>query len=157
MTGLIERMRDTATLCRTDKRIWSGGAFLLIVVSVWAMTTSWREPPPEKEKVVRTPPPQGDFVRNALADFKRDFDERQKAREQFNAEMRRTQSELAADKQQVEWHMNELVGKLDNMANRVDKLADKIGSRAINESEVDRKIKAQSKKKKPTKVDPGEM
>lgn len=157
MVGALERLKDGALLVRTDKRLWSAGGFLFSVVLIWAMTTSWREDPPEKEKVVRVQEDKNDYMRNALADFQRDFEMRKQTRSDLEDVVKRTQSELAADRQQVDWHVNELMGKLDNMANRVDKLATKIGSRKLEEAEVDRKITAQSKKKRATKVDPGEM
>jgi chromosome segregation ATPase len=158
MTGLVQTLRDTILIAKTDKRIWSAAGFLSIVVLLWAFTGSWRAPEPEKEQTARYVKPEEDHMKDALVDFQKDLEVRKKDREELQAVIKRTSNEMQADKDKINWHLNSLVDKLDHMTNRVDKLAKDIGTWSVREAELDRSISAKQRKKRrlPRKVDANE-
>lgn len=159
MTGLIQSIKDGVLIVRTDKRFAVAGGFLCTVLLLWGLTSAWREPEPEKEKVNRYIKPEDEIFNESLVDFRKDIDLNRETRAQLGEVLKRTESDLQTNQQQIDWTFNSLLGKLDNMANRVDELATKIGTRSIERAEIDRKIELHNKKKKKVvkKVDQGEL
>ncbi len=162
MTGFIASMKDTLLLVKTDKRIWSGGAFLFIVLGVWSMTGTWREPkPPVEPSYVKKERPKAEEFREAILDFQKDLEQNRRSRTEIKDDLARTQNELNSTNQKVDWTLNNLVGKLDGVSSKVTQLAEEIGTRKVRQTEIDRKIASQSKKRSnvavPRKVDPGEL
>ncbi len=161
MTGAIEKLRDLGTLMRTDKRFWSAGGFLAVVLSIWLVTDAWRAPEPEKEKLPPRVKPEEEIIHKSLIDFQKTMELDRLKRQETGEVLKRTEGEFQVTQKQIDGTLDSLVSKLDRMANRVDQLADKIGSRALEITEVDEKIAKEDRKKRkgktPRKVDPAEL
>jgi len=159
VTGLIHTVKDGILIAKTDKRVAVSAGFLGLVFIVWLLTAAWREPEPEKEKVSHYQKAEDEVFNESLVDFRKDIDENRQMRVQMSEVLKRTEGDVQTNQQKVDWTLHALVGKLDHMANQVDELATRIGTRSIERAEVDRKIELHNKKKKKSvhKVDPGEL
>ncbi|MFN8391462.1 MAG: hypothetical protein U0136_14335 [Bdellovibrionota bacterium] len=159
MTGFLESVRDTILIAKTDKRVWSAAGFLTLVFFIWFFTDSWRKPEPPKEETARYVKPEVEVVKEVFGDIQKDLNDSRRNREELNEVIKRASSELEANKQNTNWHMNTLVDKLDGISNRVDKLAKDVGSWSLRQAEIDRNIAAHQKKhsRLPKKVDSAEI
>ncbi len=147
MIGVLERLNDGVMIAKTDRRVWSAFGFLVAVVLLWIATGSWREAPPEGEKHTWLPRPVHEDEIDPVRSMATKLEERRKAREELHDTINRAASDFETGKQELDWHVNNLVDRLNDMGLRIDKLAKDVGARTIEKAELERKIKPAKKKK----------
>ena len=157
MVGLVNTLRDTALIVKTDKRFWAAGGFLGIVLTTWLCTSSWRGLPDDTGTHVFEPKVKRPYMHETLVDFQKDLVDGAKNRKDLVDMISRTDSELQASSQKTEWNTHNIINKLDTIATRVDKLVKEVGTRNVQNAEVDRSIMKHNRKQKQVRaVDPGE-
>ncbi len=157
MNSTLQPIHDLAMIVRTDRRVWSAGAFIVGVFFIWFVTAGWREPEldegPTKKKWA---PPQNDYVAVLVGDMHQQIKKQAETRRQLSDFVGRTVSELEIDKQKTDWHVNTLMDRLNTMTMRVDKLTRDIGERRLSDARLAQKINAGRKKPQPQKQIPEE-
>ncbi|MCB0325363.1 MAG: hypothetical protein KDD69_17390 [Bdellovibrionales bacterium] len=151
MTGLQQSLHDLKLHITTDKRIWSASAFVCIVFFVWFVTGAWREPEPEPpEKYVRIKVEE-EKVNVMIKDFNKDLREAEEERKFLKDYLTRVTEQVKVEKEEIDWHVDVLVNKLNDMTERIDGIALKVGASAVETAELENRLKqqkaARSKKK----------
>lgn len=159
MAGFVQSLSDIKLILTTDRRIWAGSAFVAVVVVVWLATGSWRESPPEKPEEIWRVKVQEERVEDMVQGFNKDLKEEKEETQYLKDSLKRANSELGAGKEEIEWHVNTLINKLNSMSEKVDLLTNRVGNAAIEKQKLEAKI-ARSKKKRgqgKKKVDGSEL
>ena len=158
MTGIIGYLKDAQLILKTDRRFWAAGGFLCIVVCIWMLTDTWREPVPEPEPYKRRARVEEEDFRLALTDFHAQVQKDIKNRAELSDTINRTAGDLESNKQKIDWHVNTLVDKLNSMTSKIDKIAREVGERRIERAKLNQKLANQKKNvKRIRKVDPAEL
>lgn len=147
MVGLLERAHDGILIVKTDRRLWAAGGFLGCVLALWLATGSWREAPPEPERHAFVPRQPEDEMAGPIRSMASALEERKKNREELHDTINRAANDFETGKQELDWHVNNLVDRLNTMGERIDKLAKDVGDRAVEKAELDKKIKPAKKKR----------
>ncbi|HQH25855.1 MAG TPA: hypothetical protein PLP17_00550 [Oligoflexia bacterium] len=148
MTGLKQALADLKLIVTTDHRVWAAAAFICVVSFVWVATGAWREPepePPEKMVPVKIKPEKiPDFLQGLTQQMKEAKEEREYLRDMMN----RTSHEIEVDKEVIDWNANTLITRLNDVSEKVDKVANMVGEAAIEKAQLEKKIKKQQPKKR---------
>ncbi len=142
---------DLKTIATTDRRVWAGAAFIGAAIFIWLATDSWREPPPAPEEhytVVREKP---EITTDMVKGFTTQIKEAREESQYLSDSMKRFQKDIQSQKEQIDWHTDTLVSKLNDVSEKVDKLATKVGSTSAQKARLDVKLKKQEKKRHPSK------
>ena len=152
MMGFVQLLSDAKEIVRTDRRVWSAFGFIVVSISIWSLTSVWRENVAESE-VHKGRPPDEPGPRHSIVDFKDDWEEEKKRRAIFKENIDRSVSNLNNQKEEIEWHANRLVDKLNGMTIKVDQIIAGIGEARLAKSKLNERI-AKQKSKNPKKVIP---
>lgn len=153
MTALKDTITDTKMIIRTDRRVRAAGVFTAGVFLVWFLTGTWREPRYQEERPKRVIPQEEEAIKMMLADMERMLNERKKVNEEFKDIVNRQANEVETEKQKAEWHVNNLIDRMNGITMKVDKLARDIGDRKINDARLQKRIDGSKKKKARAKLD----
>ena len=152
MTGIVQTLGDLRLIVTTDRRVWAAGGFLCIVCFVWVVTGAWRPPdeePPEEYVRVKV---EDDKIRSMVAEFNKSLKEGVEERKFLKESITRVAQDVQVGKEEVDWNVNVLMNKLNDITEKVDGLANKVGASTIERAQFEEKLKQQkkdSKKKKP--------
>lgn len=152
MTGLVQSFSDLKLIVQTDRRVWAAGGFLCCVVFIWVVTGAWREEdPPVPEKYIRVKVEE-DKINDLIKEFNKDMREGEEERKFLKDYIARVSQEVNVGKEEIDWHVNVLVNKLDDMTERVDLLANKVGASSIKNAQFEERLKQQKKNRKRKKA-----
>lgn len=152
MTALGQTISDLKLIAQTDKRVWSAGAFLCVVFFVWSVTGAWREeeePLPEKLVNLKVEQPK---IKPMLKEFNAAMREGAEERQYLKDYAVRVAQELETTKQEIDWHVDVLVNKLNDMTEKVDNIANKVGASAVHKEEFNQKLKKHKAKERRKKA-----
>lgn len=141
----------------TDRRVWACAIFLCIVFLVWAVTGAWRESPPAKGEELWRVKSEEEHVVDMVKAMNKDVKEAQEENDYLKDKMTRIASELKVGKEEVDWHVNTLINKLNSMSEKVTILTSKVGEAALDKQKLESKIAQANKKKKKKKVSGAEL
>jgi len=154
VTALTQTISDTKTILSTDKRVWACFAFIAVALVIWLSTTTWREekpPMPDEWVNVKVEEEQ---IRSLIKTFNQDMTEGKEEREYLKNYLSRFTNELEVNKKDMDWQVNILVNKLDDMSQKVDGLIHKVGERTIQKAKLNKKLEhRKGSKRKKAKVD----
>lgn len=146
MTALGQLLHDVKLHITTDRRIWSAASFVVMVVTVWLVTGAWREGEPEPPIERVRLKVEEEKVKDMIAEFNKDMKEADEERQLLRDYMTRVNQQVEVEKQEIDWHVDVLVNKLNDMTERVDGIALKVGSSAVETAELEEKLKKQKAK-----------
>ena len=127
MTGVKQVINDLKLIVQTDRRVWAAASFIVIVTIVWVSTGNWRgEDITHVEDTVRFKVEQ-EKIKAMIKEFNKDMRQGREEQDYINSYLTRFQQELEVEKQEMDWHVDVLVNKLNNMVERVDNIAIKVG------------------------------
>ncbi len=141
----MQSLNDLQLLVKTDRRIWAAAGFLVTVTFVWFITGAWRgeDPPiPEEYIKVRVENPKIDDM---VKHFNRTLKEGREERKYLQDYLARVSKQVDVGKDEIDWHVNILVNKLNDMTERVDGLAIKVGASSVHNAQLQNKLKQQKK------------
>jgi hypothetical protein len=141
MKQLIE---DAKLILGTDKRLWAGGIFILVVLIMWSLTDSWRPPieiPPEKTIRIETNNKVKGSKLPASEGMVQDLSGLSVANEKLKADINRVSEELNSKQEEISWQMEGLVSKLSTINASMEDITQKIGANKIQEVEREHKQK----------------
>ncbi len=148
MTGLTQVFFDLKLHLTTDRRLWSAASFVIFVFTIWGITGAWREPEPElPEEQVRLKVEE-EKVNNMIKEFNKDMKDAAQERKFLRDYLVRVNSEVEVEKQEIEWQVDILVNKLNDITERVDGIAIKVGASAIQSAKLEKKLKHQRAKRR---------
>lgn len=135
-------LTDIHLLLTTDKRIWAGAAFFACSIFIWLFTGSWRHQTqePKTEKIYYMPE-EKEVDRALVKEMHSKIKEGAEERQYLKDTISRVQQQIAADTEEIDWKVNSLVTRLNTVSNKVDNLANDIGQTAIQNSELEKKIR----------------
>lgn len=152
MTALTQGIDDIKLILTTDKRFRSAGIFVLCVVTIWLVTATWRD----KEEFIVDEyvkvKVEDDRINALIRDFNQDMKNGEEEREYLKDYLGRVTNELKIDKKDMDWQVNVLVNKLDDITERVDGLANKVGASGIHNAQFKEKLDKIKKKGRRGKV-----
>jgi uncharacterized coiled-coil DUF342 family protein len=152
MTALTQGIDDIKLILTTDKRFRSAGIFVVCVITIWLVTATWRE---KEEHIVDEyvkVKVEDDKINALIQTFNKDMKEGEEEREYLKDYLGRITTELRVDKKDIDWQVNVLVNKLDDITERVDGLANKVGASGIHNAKFKEKMDKIKKKGKRGKV-----
>ncbi len=148
MTALGQILHDLKLHASTDRRIWSAASFVIFVFTVWGVTGAWRGEEPElPDEQVRLKVEE-EKVNNMIKEFNRDMTEAAEERKYLRDYLVRVNEQVEVEKQEIEWQVDVLVNKLNDMTERVDGIAIKVGASAVQSAKLAEKLKQQRAKRK---------
>jgi hypothetical protein len=145
---LGQTLSDVKLILSTDRRLWVTAVFCCTVFGVWLMTDSWREeepPPPEKFINVKVIPEK---IEEMVRGFNTQIKQAKEEREYLRDTMTRVGQEIEVEKEQIDWHTNTLITKLNDVSEKVDKLVNVVGDQSIGKAKLETKLKRQKQKQK---------
>jgi KaiC/GvpD/RAD55 family RecA-like ATPase len=152
MTGLRQTLYDLKLHISTDRRIWSAAAFVIIVFTVWGTTGAWREVDPEPpEEYVRLKVEE-ENVNSMIKEFNVDMQQAAEERRYLRDYLTRVNKQVEVEKQEIDWHVDILVNKLNDMTEKVDGISLQVGASAIASAELEKKLKQQRSQKRRKKA-----
>ena len=153
MNQLKQSLTDSKMILRTDRRFRAAAIFTIGVFFIWFLTANWRVPKLDEERVKRHRPEEEEYIKIIVADLERAIQERKKVNEEFKDVVNRQSSEVEAEKQKAEWHVNNLIDRMNGITIKVDKLARDVGDRKIRDAELKKHMDASKKKPRRAKLD----
>ncbi len=158
MTGFTEKLHDTWMLIKTDRRIWSAFGFVVISLSIWSLTSVWRNNVAPSD-VHKGKPPEEPGHRQSMIEFQQEWQDEMTRRKVFKESLGRAISGIEVDKEQIEWNANRLVDKLNGMTIKVDQIIAEIGQTRLDKAKNNDRIAKQKSKttKKVIAIDRSEL
>lgn len=158
MVKLVQILKDSLLIVRTDRRVWSAVGFVVIALSVWSATSVWRDNIAPSQ-VHKSKPPEEPGRRQAIVDFQEEWELEKKNRAEFRENLTRSVNSIRVDKDEIEWHANKLVDKLNGMTIKVDQIIAGIGQTRLEKAKLNEKIAKQKSKnvKKVINIDRSEL
>lgn len=153
MSGFTQSIADVKLILSTDKRIWAMSGFLAMCAVVFVVTQSWREPPPEpEEEYVRVRIDDDIGYRSLMTTVTKDFQSSVVERKALRDEVVRASNDFQNQQQEIDWHVDNLVERMNSVTEKLDKLVGKVGEEAIKKAQLEQRIrgsKSQVKRKIP--------
>lgn len=154
MTALTQTISDVKAILYNDKRVWACLGFVFFALLIWLSTTTWREPKaPFPDEYVNVPIEQ-EKIQVMIKSFNQDMLEGKEEREYLQNYLSRFTNELEVGKKDMDWQVNILMNKLDDMSEKVDGLIHKVGEGTVKKAILNKKLKSRKgSKRKNVKVD----
>lgn len=152
MTGLIQSFSDLKLIVTTDHRVWACAGFLCLVTAIWFATEYWREPVPPPPEKIRKMLVEDDRYKTMIGQFTTAVRESKEERQFLKDSLSRVTQEFGVVKQEVDWHTDTLITKLNEMTEKVDRLVTKVGESHIANAQLEQKIAKAKKKDKKKRV-----
>ena len=154
MTGLTHTISDIKTLFSNDKRVWSCLGFIFCALVIWLSTNSWRQSPPATPEQWVNVRVEEEILGDLAPTFNKDMQEAKEEREYLRNYLNRFNNELEVSKKEMDWQVNILVNKLDDMSDKVDGLIHKVGERSVEKAKLNKKLQyRKGSKRQKQKVD----
>ena len=148
MNALIQNFSDLKLILSTDKRFWAAGGFIAVAFFVWFTTTTWRQEPaptPDSYKNIKVVEEKTNVL---IKDFNQALKEGKEERGFLKDYLYRVNHDLDANKQEIDWKVNTLSEKLNDITEHVDLLTNRVGASAVNSAKTEERLKLTEKKDK---------
>lgn len=143
MSAFTQTLSDAKLILSTDRRLWAIAAFLFVSLFVWLITTPWRELPPEvPEEYVNIRVEDAEF-RSLVSGVGKGFQQAAIERKELMEEVERSSHSMQTQQQEIDWHVDSLVDKMSTVADKLDKLTNRLGEQTIQKSKIDERLKTQ--------------
>lgn len=158
MRAFVETLKDLHLIVKTDRRVWAACGFVCIALMVWSLTSSWRDYTAPSD-VHKAKPPEEPGPRQSMVEFQEEWAKEMDRRKVFRENLTRSINGIQNDKDEIEWHANRLVDKLNGMTIKVDQIISEIGATRLEKARVNEKIAKQKSKntKKVVNIDRSEL
>ncbi|MBP9838123.1 MAG: hypothetical protein KBC84_05360 [Proteobacteria bacterium] len=146
MKAAIDAAKEAKLIFKTDRRFWAAGGFLICVILVWSMTTSWREVVPEKPREWVDPPKKEAIPEELVSSLLSDLKARKIARDEMHEQVKRTASDFQRGKEEIDANLSKLNDKLNLVGEKVNKMVSEIGESRVKSVLLQENINVKKKK-----------
>ena len=144
MKQLIE---DCKLLIKTDKRIGAGLGFLVVVLLMWSLTTTWRPLPDViEEKFVEVEVAPSNNAGTLLQGLSESLGTLSQTNDNLKKDITRVSKNLETKQEEIDWNVDKLVSRLSSMSSTLDSITKKVGERDVEKFEIDRRMDRRGQK-----------